>query len=76
MQIIGGIFPWILMYVVVGVATAFGIDNIKWWMYIPIVIFWPILFAIFILFLIYAIVAGCCIEIGQMLKRWKIFGSR
>ena len=64
------------MYLMIGIATAFGIDNVKWWMYIPIVLFWPILFVIFILFLIYAIIAGSCIEIGQMLKRWKIFGSR
>lgn len=64
------------MYVVVGIATAFCIDDMKWWMYIPIVMFWPILFTIFILVFLYAIIVGCCIEIGKILKRWKIFGSR
>lgn len=64
------------MYLMIGAAMAFGIDNVKWWMYIPIVMFWPILFVIFILVVIYAIIVGCCIEMKETLKRWKIFGSR
>lgn len=64
------------MYILVGVTISFYIDNMKWWMYIPITLFWPLLVIAGIITLLCSLIVFGWIEITKIMKRWKIFGSR
>lgn len=64
------------MYILVGMAVSFCIDDMKWWMYIPITLFWPLLFIAIIIALLCSLVVFGWIEITKRMKGWKIFGSR
>lgn len=73
---INSVFAWSLMYILVGMAVSFCIDDMKWWMYIPITLFWPLLFIAIIIALLCSLVVFGWIEITKRMKGWKIFGSR
>lgn len=76
LEMINSIFAWPLMYILVGMAVSFCIDDMKWWMYIPITLFWPLLFIAIIIALLCSLVVFGWIEITKRMKGWKIFGSR
>lgn len=76
LEMINSVFAWSLMYVLVGIAISFCIDDMKWWMYIPITLFWPLLFIAMICALLCSLVVFGWIEITKIVKRWEIFGSR
>lgn len=44
---------WLLIYTLIGLTIAFMLDDIKWYWWIIIILFWPILCVVLVIELMY-----------------------